>query len=320
GSYELSAVLEAGPLVKSHAWYPVILALILTGAFTKSAQFPVHFWLPHAMAAPTPVSAYLHSATMVKAGVFLMGRLFPTLAGTETWFFAVSGVGFATLLIAAYIAMYRHDLKGLLAYSTVSHLGLIAVLFGLGTVNGAIAATFHIINHAVFKASLFMSAGIIDHETGTRDMRRLSGLARYMPQTAALAAVAAGAMAGVPLLNGFLSKEMFFAETLHIGWLGHWYWVPPLVATLAGIFSVAYSARFVHDVFFGPPPTGLDRTPHEPPRWMRMPVAVLVGLCLLVGLAPQSTVRPLLDIAAAGVLQHPLPAYEIKLWHGFNLP
>jgi multicomponent K+:H+ antiporter subunit A len=320
GSFELTQVLASGALIKAHPLYETILVLVLLGAFTKSAQFPFHFWLPHAMAAPTPVSAYLHSATMVKAGVFLLGRLFPALAGTETWFYVVSGVGLATQLFASYVALFRHDLKGLLAYSTVSHLGLVTLLFGLGTPLGEIAAVFHIINHAVFKASLFMAAGIIDHETGTRDMRRLSGLARHMPWTAALATIAAGAMAGVPLLNGFLSKEMYFAETLHVPWLGGWYWVLPFAATLAGIFTVAYSTRFVHDVFLGPAPLGLPKTPHEPPRWMKVPVEVLVGLCLLVGLTPAITVDPLLRSAAGAVLQAPLPEFSLALWHGLNLP
>jgi multicomponent K+:H+ antiporter subunit A len=320
GSFELTQVLAAGDAIKAHPLYETILVLVLLGAFTKSAQFPFHFWLPHAMAAPTPVSAYLHSATMVKAGIFLLGRLFPALAGTEVWFFVVSGVGLTTQLFASYVALFRHDLKGLLAYSTVSHLGLVTLLFGLGTPLGEIAAVFHIINHAVFKASLFMAAGIIDHETGTRDMRRLSGLARYMPWTAALATIAAGAMAGVPLLNGFLSKEMFFAETFQVQWLGPWYWLLPVAATLAGIFTVAYSTRFVHDVFFGPAPQGLPKTPHEPPRWMKVPVEILVGLCLLVGLTPAITVDPLLRAAAGAVLQAPLPEFSLALWHGFNLP
>ncbi|MDH4310247.1 MAG: monovalent cation/H+ antiporter subunit A [Gammaproteobacteria bacterium] len=320
GSFELSDVLASGPVIKAHPLYETMLVLVLLGAFTKSAQFPFHFWLPHAMAAPTPVSAYLHSATMVKAGIFLLGRLFPAFAGTETWFYIVSGVGLTTQLFAAYVALFRHDLKGLLAYSTVSHLGLITLLFGFGTPAGAVAAVFHIINHAVFKASLFMAAGIVDHETGTRDMRRLSGLARFMPWTAALATVAAGAMAGVPLLNGFLSKEMFFAETLQVQWLGSRYWVLPVAATLASVFTVAYSTRFVHDVFFGPPPQGLARVPHAPPRWMKVPVEILVGLCLLVGLLPGLIVDPLLGAAGGAVLQAPLPEYSLALWHGFDLP
>ncbi|MFN2308605.1 MAG: monovalent cation/H+ antiporter subunit A [Gammaproteobacteria bacterium] len=320
GSYELSVILAAGEQIQAHALYPLTLILILLGAFTKSAQFPFHFWLPHAMAAPTPVSAYLHSATMVKAGVFLLARLFPALAGTELWFYVVSSVGLVTLLFGAYTALFKHDLKGLLAYSTISHLGLITLLFGLGTPLGAVAGVFHIINHAIFKASLFMAAGIIDHETGTRDMRKINGLWHYMPYTATLAMIAASSMAGVPLLNGFLSKEMFFTETLHQHWLGSWSWTLPALATLAGVFAVAYSARFIHDVFFNGEPIDLPRTPHEPPRYMKVPVEVLVALCLLVGIAPGWTVAPLLAVAAGSVVGGHLPYYSLAIWHGFNLP
>src|SRR5690606_23242371 len=168
GSFELSVVLAAGDQLRAHALYPLALILVLLGVFTKSAQFPFHFWLPHAMAAPTPVSAYLHSATMVKAGVFLLARLYPALAGSDWWFYLVGLTGLTTLLVGAVMALFQHDLKGLLAYSTISHLGLITLLFGLDSRLAAVAAIFHIINHATFKASLFMAAGIIDHETGTR--------------------------------------------------------------------------------------------------------------------------------------------------------
>ncbi len=322
GSYELSAVLDSGQTIENHRLYPAIMALFLVGVATKSAQFPFHFWLPHAMAAPTPVSAYLHSATMVKAGIFLLGRFFPVLAGTDIWFYGVSSMGLATLLVGAYLALFQHDIKGLLAYSTVSHLGLITLLFGLGTPLGEIAAIFHILNHAVFKASLFMAAGIIDHETGTRDMRRLNGLFKHMPHTALLAMVAAAAMAGVPLLNGFLSKEMFFGETLGLRWLSEaeWHWLFPWAATLAGVFAVAYSLRFIHDVFFNGEPRDFARTPHEPPRWMKVPVEVLVVLCLAVGTLPELTARPLLEVAAAAVLQQPLPEFSLSIWHGFTTP
>src|SRR4029078_10720247 len=197
GSYDLDAVLKAGEAVRADPLYPVALGLGLLGAFTKSAQFPFHFFLPHAMAAPTPVSAYLHSATMVKAGVFLLARLWPVLAGTEAWFWTVTGVGVITLVMGAYTAIFQRDLKGLLAYSTISHLGLITLLLGLNSPLATVAAVFHMMNHATFKAALFMAAGIIDHETGTRDIRRLSGLYRFMPITATLAMVAAAAMAGV---------------------------------------------------------------------------------------------------------------------------
>jgi len=322
GSYELSMVLQSGQTIENHRLYPVIMTLFLLGVATKSAQFPFHFWLPHAMSAPTPVSAYLHSATMVKAGIFLLGRFFPVLAGTDLWFYSVSSMGLVTLLLGAYFALFQHDIKGLLAYSTISHLGLITLLFGLGTPLGEIAAIFHILNHAVFKASLFMAAGIIDHETGSRDMRRINGLFRFMPYTALLAMVAAAAMAGVPLLNGFLSKEMFFSETLGLRWLSEaeWHWLFPWAATLAGVFAVAYSLRFIHDVFFNGEPRDLARTPHEPPRWMKFPVEVLVVLCLAVGTLPNITVRPLLEVAATAVLQQPLPEFSLSIWHGFTTP
>ena len=318
GSYDLSAILAAGDRIRAHPLYAPMLALILLGAFTKSAQFPFHFWLPNAMAAPTPVSAYLHSATMVKAGIFLLARLFPALAGTPEWSWLVGGVGLITLLWGAFVALFQHDLKGLLAYSTISHLGLITLLFGIGTPLAAVAGVFHLINHATFKASLFMAAGIIDHETGSRDMRRINGLWRSMPYTGALAIVASAAMAGVPLLNGFLSKEMFFGEVVGAAIPLRFGWPLPAVVTLAGMFAVAYSLRFIHDVFFNGEPIDLPKTPHEPPRWMKVPVEILVALCLLVGILPALTVGPILAVAVAGVLQGPLPEYNLALWHGFN--
>jgi multicomponent K+:H+ antiporter subunit A len=318
GSFALSDVLMRGDIIRADPRYPVMLVLVLIGAFTKSAQFPFHFWLPNAMAAPTPASAYLHSATMVKAGVFLLARLYPALSGTELWFFIVTGVGSATFILGAYMAFLRHDFKGLLAYSTISHLGLITLLLGLSTPLSPVAAVFHIINHAVFKASLFMVAGIVDHEAGTRDMRRLSGLRRLMPETTLLAVVAAGAMAGVPFLNGFLSKEMFFAETVTLG--GALSWVMPAVATAGGVLAVAYSARFINEVFLGPPPTDLPRLPQEPPRFMRVPVEILVGIVVLVGLLPQVVVEPLLAVASNAVLGKPAPELNLAIWHGFNLP
>ncbi len=320
GSLEITVVLAAGNAVRAHPLYTPALVLILLGAFTKSAQFPFHFWLPNAMAAPTPVSAYLHSATMVKAGVFLLARLYPVLSGTPEWFFLVSGTGAVTLAYGAYVALLKHDLKGLLAYSTISHLGLITLLLGLETEDSTAAAVFHIINHAIFKASLFMAAGIIDHECGTRDMRRVNGLFHIMPHTAVLGMVAAGAMAGVPLLNGFLSKEMFFAEALHQPAPGGFAYALPVFATFAGILSVAYSIRFVHDVFFNGDPVDLPRVPHEPPGWMRLPVAILAGLCLLVGLLPQHAVGALLWTASAAALGTTPPPYKLAIWHGFNLP
>ncbi len=308
-------------MIRAHGLYLPALVFILLGALTKSAQFPFHFWLPNAMAAPTPVSAFLHSATMVKAGVFLLVRFWPALSGTYEWFFLVGLAGMLTLLLGAYFALFQRDLKGLLAYSTISHLGLITTLLSLGSPLATVAAIFHMLNHATFKASLFMAAGIIDHETGTRDMQKLSGLFRFLPITATLAMVASAAMAGVPLLNGFLSKEMFFAEAVETHADSILDLILPYVATLAGAFSVAYSLRFIHTVFFGPAPKNLPiSTPHEPPRWMRFPIEFLVLVCLIVGVVPSIAIGPFLDVAAVSVLGNRMPEYSLAIWHGFNLP
>ena len=272
------------------------------------------------MAAPTPVSAYLHSATMVKAGVFLLARLWPVLQGTDLWFWMVGGAGVCSLLFGGLAALFQRDMKGVLAYSTISHLGLITLLLGMNSSLALVAAVFHMMNHATFKASLFMAAGIVDHETGTRDLKRLSGLAHAMPVTATVALVAAAAMAGVPLLNGFLSKEMFFAATTHAGegWMVRV--GLPAAATLAGMFSVAYSIRFIHQVFYGPLATDLPRAPHEPTRGMLLPSMLLVVACVLVGVLPGRTIGPFLDTAAASLLGPDLPPYSLALWHGFNAP
>ena len=318
GSYDLDRVLASGEAIRSHALYVPALVLVLLGALTKSAQFPFHFWLPAAMAAPTPVSAYLHSATMVKAGVFLLVRLWPAMGGTNEWLWLVGSAGLVTFILGAFLAVFQQDLKGLLAYSTISHLGLITLLIGLDTPLGQVAAIFHIMNHATFKASLFMAAGIIDHECGTRDIRRLSGLGRFMPITATLAIVAAAAMAGVPLLNGFLSKEMFFAETIEIHDNSLVDQALPYIVTAASMFTVAYSLRFIRDVFFGPPPKDLPRIPHEPPFLMRLPAELLVLACLVVGIAPAYTVGPILDTAVRAVLGATIPEYSLRLWHGFT--
>jgi multicomponent K+:H+ antiporter subunit A len=320
GSYDLDRVLASAEVIRASPLYVPALILILAGALTKSAQFPFHVWLPRAMAAPTPISAYLHSATMVKAGIFLMIRLWPALSGTESWYWIVGTAGMATMLIGAWSAIFQHDLKGLLAYSTISHLGLITLLLGLDSPLAVVAAIFHTVNHATFKASLFMAAGIIDHETGTRDMRRLSGLWRAMPYTATLAMVAAAAMAGVPLLNGFLSKEMFLAEAVdntgdHLLNLAL-----PVLATVASTFTVLYSLRFIRQTFFGPAPRDLPHAPHEPVRWMRLPIEALVLACIAIGLVPNLTIGPVLDRAARSVLGDRTPSYDLAIWHGFNAP
>lgn len=320
GSYDIEVVLASADEIRGHRWYAAMLVLVLVGALTKSAQFPFHFWLPRAMAAPTPVSAYLHSAAMVKAGVFLLARLWPALAGTELWFWLVCGAGGLTLLGGAFNATYQRDIKGVLAYSTISHLGLITMLLGMNSRLALVAAIFHMMNHATFKASLFMAAGIVQHETGTRDMGRLCGLARAMPVTATVATVAAAAMAGVPLLNGFISKEMFFSQAIAAGDFTGFDFSLPAVATVGSAFSVAYSVRFVHQVFFGPPCGTLPRTPHEPLAGMLLPSALLVLACVLVGIFPSLTLGPFLGTAGLSILGEDMPSYRLAVWHGVTTP
>jgi multicomponent K+:H+ antiporter subunit A len=294
------------------------LLLVLLGAFTKSAQFPFHFWLPHAMAAPTPVSAYLHSATMVKAGVFLLARLFPALSGNPEWTWLVGGVGLATLLVGAVIALFKHDLKGLLAYSTISHLGLITALFGIGTPLAAVAGVFHIINHAIFKAGLFMAAGIIDHECGTRDMRRINGMWKAMPHTATLAMVAAAAMAGVPLANGFLSKEMFFAEAVTAEW-------PAALRLAAAGACDRWPACLRWPTRCASSTTCSSTTSRRPAADAARATALDEGAgrnpcCALPAgrhLSRTDRCAPA-HVAAAAVLQGPLPEHNLALWHGVN--
>ncbi|MGV6876627.1 monovalent cation/H+ antiporter subunit A [Pseudochelatococcus sp. B33] len=315
GTYDISELLNRGDIIKSSPLYAPALILILLGAFTKSAQFPFHFWLPHAMAAPTPVSAYLHSATMVKAGIFLLARLWPALAGTDIWFLIVAPVGLATMAIAAWIALFRDDLKSLLAYSTVSHLGLVTMLLGFGTPMAAVVAAFHILNHATFKAALFMSVGIVDHETGTRDINRLGGLARLMPITATLALIASAAMAGVPFFNGFLSKEMMLEEAAHTPYPGL-PWLFPVTATLAALFSVAYSARFAISTFLGRERHDYPHAPHDPPPGLWLPVALLVVPVVAIGVMPEAVAGGLVALVAGAVVHGPLPAHHLALWHG----
>ncbi len=322
GTYELDQILTMTDQIQSHALFVPSLLLILLGAFTKSAQFPFHFWLPNAMAAPTPVSAYLHSATMVKAGIFLLARLLPIFAGAALYHNLVTFVGLFTLCIAAFFAIFKEDLKGLLAYSTISHLGLIVCLLGIGSPLAVAAAIFHIINHATFKAALFMIAGIIDHESGTRDLRKLSGLWQLLPFTGTLTMITAASMAGVPLFNGFLSKEMFFTELL-ANLSGPVVVISAIVATLAGIFAVAYSVRLVHGVFFDGP-IGKDvpnKDAHEPPMGMRAPALILAILCIAVGLFPALLVEHLVNSTTRASTQ--LMNFEgthLAIWHGLNLP
>jgi multicomponent K+:H+ antiporter subunit A len=317
GSYDLSVILTKGEEIRASELYLPALLLILTGAFTKSAQFPFHFWLPHAMAAPTPVSAYLHSATMVKAGIFLMARMWPVLAGTTEWFYIVATTGLITMVIGAVIALFKDDLKALLAFSTVSQLGFLTFLLGLGTPIAAVVAMFHIINHLTFKAALFMVAGIVDHETHTRDIKRLGGLMALMPVTAIIATIGALSMAGLPPFNGFMSKEMMLEEAAHTAWLGN-PWVVPALATFGALMSVAYSFRFVVHVFLGPKRDDYPAKPHDPGFGMWVAPALLSALVVLIGLFPKAIAGPIVAVASGAVIGGDLPYYSLKLWHGVN--
>ncbi|WP_256369754.1 monovalent cation/H+ antiporter subunit A [Tropicimonas sp. IMCC6043] len=317
GSYDISVILTRREEILASPLMAPALVLILLGAFTKSAQFPFHFWLPHAMAAPTPVSAYLHSATMVKAGLFLMARFWPVFAGTDLWFYLVATTGLVTMVVAALIAIFKDDLKALLAFSTVSHLGLVTMLLGFGTTAAAAAAALHIINHTIFKAALFMTAGIVDHEAGTRSIPRLGGLRRLMPITATLAAITAFGMAGVPLFNGFLSKELMLEEATHTLWLGN-PWLVPVLATIGGLFSAAYSFRYVAHVFLGPERDDYPHAPHDPVFGMWAAPALLAALVLVIGMWPQASLGGFLAVVSDAITQDDLHLHKLKIWHGLT--
>ncbi len=264
------------------------LALIAVGAAAKSAQVPLHIWLPNAMEAPTPVSAFLHSATMVKAGVYLIGRFRPLFLPEEIhaipdWMLLFAVLGLATMTITAILAVAATDIKELLAYSTASHLGLIVAGFGFASEYGAETGAFHILNHAMFKAALFLVAGIIAHEAGTRKIKHLGGLWRNLPITAAITVVAALGMAGVPPFNGFYSKEFLFESAYHAAEIhGGLAWLFPVVAVFGSVFTFLYSIRFLM-LFFGEKPKGLGHV-HRPPLTMLVPPAILGTIAALIGL------------------------------------
>ncbi|WP_347267628.1 monovalent cation/H+ antiporter subunit A [Paracoccus sp. (in: a-proteobacteria)] len=314
GSFDLGDIVQAREAVQASPLYLPALLLILLGAFSKSAQFPFHFWLPHAMAAPTPVSAYLHSATMVKAGLFLMARLWPVLSGTPEWFYLVATTGLVTMVLGAWIALFRDDLKSLLAFSTVSHLGLVTMLLGFGTEAAAVAAVFHIINHATFKAALFMVAGIVDHEAGTRSIARLGGLRRLMPVTCAIGTITALSMAGIPPLNGFLTKELMLEAATQASWQGSG-WLMAAMATLGAAFSVGYSLRFLWQVFAGPPRHDYPHHPHDPGFGLWAAPGLLAVLVVAIGLFPNALTLWLVE-AAAGAVTGAQPHPHFALWHG----
>ncbi|MFZ5824844.1 MAG: hydrogen gas-evolving membrane-bound hydrogenase subunit E [Bacillota bacterium] len=314
GSYEFSTLLAKRADLLANPMATWALVLILIGAFSKSAQVPFHIWLPDAMSAPTPVSAYLHSATMVKAGLFLVARIWPLFHEHSLWLPVVGVVGMLTMALGAFLALQKTDLKAILAMSTVSQLGLIMWLFGLGTVEAAYAGVFHLLNHSTFKGLLFMVVGIIDHETGTRDISRLSGLRKAMPVSAVLAAIGAASMAGIPLLNGFLSKEMFLDAVYHspMGLVGG------IVATGASILTTTYSLILAHKIWFGKETHDTPKHPHEAPWLMLLPPALLAALVIAIGLVPKIVEHSIVVPAVTSVLQSSPKLPYIVIWHGFT--
>ncbi|OMP68232.1 Na+/H+ antiporter subunit A [Domibacillus epiphyticus] len=343
GTNSVQEIIAMRDSIQEHELFVPALVLILLGAFTKSAQFPFHIWLPDAMEAPTPVSAYLHSATMVKAGLFLVARFTPVFGGEATWFWLVSGVGIFTMFWGSFSAVRQKDLKALLAYSTISQLGLIMSLFGLGSAalqGGAsaesviytkaiFAALFHLVNHSTFKGALFMVVGIVDHEVGTRDIRKLGGLISLMPITFTLTVISSFSMAGLPPFNGFLSKEMFFTAVLNanemtIFSMDTWGLLFPIIAWIGSIFTFTYSMIVVFRTFLGPyRREKLEKDPHEAPVGMLISPIILCMLVILLFFVPNRLSDYLLSPAMNSIL----PAYQnmdglipkISPWHGFNL-
>lgn len=340
GTFSIREIISSIGGFTDHALFMPAMILVLLGAFTKSAQFPFHIWLPDAMEAPTPVSAYLHSATMVKAGIYLVARFTPVFGGDQVWFWTVSIVGMITLFWGSFNAVKQTDLKALLAYSTISQLGLIMSLLGLGSVahhigystesviytQATFAALFHMINHSTFKGALFMVVGIVDHELGTRDIRRLGGLMALMPFTFTVAVIGSLSMAGLPPFNGFLSKEMFFAATVQISnadvfSLQTFGIVFPIVAWVASIFTFIYCMIFIFKTFLGPAqPEKLDKPIHEAPMGMLISPLILaafvVGIFFFPNLLGNYILRPAMSSVypTFGDASNLTPS--ISAWHG----
>ncbi len=308
----ISMLAQSSPGLIHDSRYGWILGLVLIGAFTKSAQVPFHFWLPAAMAGPTPVSAYLHSATMVKAGIFLLARLFPVLGGSDGWLFACVSFGGATMVLSAWACFAVTDLKQILAYTTTMALGLFVLLLGIGTTAAVEAFGFYLVVHALYKAGLFMAAGGIDHETGTRDLSQLSGLLRAMPLTAAAVALTAASMAGFPPWIGFVGKESTYEAALHAGASGL---VALALMILANAALIAISLTLFFDVFMGPPrPT--PKPAHEGPIGLWAGPVVLGVLGLVLG----PITKPLASTLIAPLTVSVAGPYETHaaLWHGLT--
>lgn len=313
GTMELADLLGRGDVVRAHPLYLPALLLVLAGAFTKSAQFPFHFWLPSAMAAPTPISAYLHSATMVKLGVFLLARLTPVLGGTEAWLYLVVLTGGITMLIGGVMALLRNDLKQILAWSTVSALGTLTLLLGLGSVVATTAAMLFLLVHALYKSALFLAVGAVDHGAGSRDISQLGDLAKIMPWVAASAGLAALSMAGLLPLAGFIAKELLYEATLLSP-------LAPLAVTVVGVCSNALAvtaAVLAAYVPFFSKKNLPDLHPHRVEIGLWLPAFLPALLGLLIGLFPAPVGTWLLTPAVASIRGGATPV-QLALWHGFN--
>jgi len=314
GTFEFSEMLSMGEIVTQSPLYVAIFVLVCLGAFTKSAQFPFHFWLPAAMAGPTPVSAYLHSATMVKAGVFILARMHPVLGGTDLWSTTLVAFGGFTMLLTAWLALRYTDLKQILAYTTTMVLGLLTMLLGVGTETAIKAMVTFTLVHALYKGALFMLAGNIDHETGTRDLAELGGLRAAMPITMAGGLAAALSMSGIPPFFGFIGKEVTYEAALHGADGGT---IILVASVLANVALVAAGLLVGVKPFVGEMKGAFTREPHEAPLSMYLGPCTLGGLGLVIGLYPALVDHSLLQAAQAGILQN---TYELHLalWHGFN--
>ena len=316
GSYEISEILASGDVVREHGWYVAIVLLVLAGCFTKSAQVPFHFWLPNAMAAPTPVSAYLHSATMVKAGVYLMARLNPSLGATDLWLILLGVFGALTMFTGVFLSVRSTGVKKVLAYSTVMALGTLTMLIGIGTEKAILAAMTFLLAHSLYKGALFLIAGILDHEAGAKDFLETGGLRRSLPITATLAALAALSLGGVIPMFGFVAKELLFEAVLDAPMLSGFFTV---LAALSAIMVVAVAAIVGIRPYWGKPVETPKTVHHEAPPAMLAGPAVLASLGLLFGLGLAWVDKGLINAAAQSVYGTPVSAY-LALWHGINLP
>jgi multicomponent Na+:H+ antiporter subunit A len=314
GSLEISSLYDLNETIRNAPTYTAIVILVLIGAFTKSAQFPFHFWLPNAMEAPTPVSAYLHSATMVKAGIYLIARMNHSLGGTELWQDTIIIAGTLTMLFAAILSFNQMDLKKLLAYSTLSVLGTLTMLLGIGS-NLAIKAFFiYLVAHSLYKGTLFLVAGTLDHETGTRDVSKLGGLRKFMPVTMVTAALASFSMMGIIPLVGFIGKETVYESILELDYWGQYLIA---IAVLANALIVMITILVGFKPFWGAR-SSTPKEPHEAPIKMLFGPAILAILGLLMGIFPNIFIGKLLDQSSISILSEEL-GLKIKLWHGFNL-